>query len=414
MNSKLAIAAVLSAVSVVFASVGPAHAEYGDTYTVDQSFREQSALMEGVDPEVWLMSDDQLIALGESESVLDNPARDLIADRVATESGLGGNGQGDSDRPSLNQDGLRQALSDLVEPAADIDTVRQVLSDPELAPVIDQGQKSVETLPTIEGQSGKVTLSHPAKSEYTISISPKDAAIVNTQKGVVESKNEHTGVLSVSQVTADMGGQVVSVLPSPDSPYADFNVDLPNGYTFVPKSDGSLSIRDTLGEEEGEVEKAWAVDADGKRLETSYEVLGDGTLRQHVNTKGAAFPIVADPSVQWWVVTAAKCAGEIAIAFTPFKVAKVVASLNRIIKTSKVVAKAVKALGGVKNAAVAVMKYSFNLLKSKLGKWGSKMPSFGISAYVKKHAKSIFSFVGWGIFDALGFGGCGALIAQLF
>ena len=97
MNSKLAIAAVLSAVSVVFASVGPAHAEYGDTYTVDQSFREQSALMEGVDPEVWLMSDDQLIALGESESVLDNPARDLIADRVATESGLGGNGQGDPD-----------------------------------------------------------------------------------------------------------------------------------------------------------------------------------------------------------------------------------------------------------------------------------------------------------------------------
>ena len=97
MNSKLAIAAVLSAVSVVFVSVGPVHAEYGDTYAVDQSFREQSALMEGVDPEVWLMSDEQLIALGESESVLDNPARDLIADRVATESGLGGNGQGDPD-----------------------------------------------------------------------------------------------------------------------------------------------------------------------------------------------------------------------------------------------------------------------------------------------------------------------------
>ena len=260
MNSKLAITAALSAVSVVFATMGPANAQNEDAYTVDHSLGEQSTLMEGVDPEVWLMSDEQLIALGESESVLDNPARDLIADRVATESGLGGNGQGDPDRPSSNQGALREVLSDLVEPAADIDTVRQVLSDPELAPVIDQGQKSVETLPTIEGQSGKVTLSHPAKSEYTISISPKDAAIVNTQKGVVESKNEHTGVLSVSQVTADMGGQVVSVLPSPDSPYADFNVDLPNGYTFVPKSDGSISIRDTLGEEEGEVEKACKVD----------------------------------------------------------------------------------------------------------------------------------------------------------
>ncbi|MFF2296394.1 hypothetical protein [Arthrobacter sp. NPDC058127] len=42
----------------------------------------------------------------------------------------------------------------------------------------------------------------------------------------------------------------------------------------------------------------WALDSNGKKLPTSYTVNGS-KITQHVNTNGAAYPIVADPSIQW-------------------------------------------------------------------------------------------------------------------
>lgn len=47
----------------------------------------------------------------------------------------------------------------------------------------------------------------------------------------------------------------------------------------------------------GYIEPAWAMDAAGRRVETSYEV-GDGILTQHVRTNDrTTYPVVADP--QW-------------------------------------------------------------------------------------------------------------------
>ncbi|WP_284988193.1 hypothetical protein [Arthrobacter sp. efr-133-TYG-120] len=40
------------------------------------------------------------------------------------------------------------------------------------------------------------------------------------------------------------------------------------------------------------------LDSNGKKLPTSYTVNGPKII-QHVNTNGAAYPIVADPSIQW-------------------------------------------------------------------------------------------------------------------
>jgi hypothetical protein len=44
-----------------------------------------------------------------------------------------------------------------------------------------------------------------------------------------------------------------------------------------------------------EIEVPWARDADGRSLPTRYVVRGD-VLVQHVDTRGARFPVVADPT----------------------------------------------------------------------------------------------------------------------
>lgn len=73
------------------------------------------------------------------------------------------------------------------------------------------------------------------------------------------------------------------------SPIPRHQRKLLTGFDVVIEADGTQF---TLGH----VEAPWAVDADGTRLATSYSLDG-GTLTQHVNTTGAAYPIVTDPAV---------------------------------------------------------------------------------------------------------------------
>jgi len=50
----------------------------------------------------------------------------------------------------------------------------------------------------------------------------------------------------------------------------------------------------------GSINAPWAVDADNRYLPTRFEVHGD-TLIQYTDTRGAAFPVVADPDVDWGI-----------------------------------------------------------------------------------------------------------------
>lgn len=74
----------------------------------------------------------------------------------------------------------------------------------------------------------------------------------------------------------------------------DFPDALPPGQRLEPAEDGSLIVvngRDVVGT----VAAPWARDARGRSLPTRYEVRPDGGLRQLVDTRGAQFPVVADP-----------------------------------------------------------------------------------------------------------------------
>lgn len=62
--------------------------------------------------------------------------------------------------------------------------------------------------------------------------------------------------------------------------------------------DGSVSVSNADGFLGG-IEAPWAVDASGQSLLTHYEISGP-TLTQIVDTTGATFPVVADPTVQFF------------------------------------------------------------------------------------------------------------------
>lgn len=75
-------------------------------------------------------------------------------------------------------------------------------------------------------------------------------------------------------------------------PGADFK-QLPSGEIAIARGDQLV----------GTVSPPWAVDANGKSVPTSYSVTGHGSLVQTVAHGGAAYPVVADPSVSlgWYV-----------------------------------------------------------------------------------------------------------------
>jgi hypothetical protein len=80
---------------------------------------------------------------------------------------------------------------------------------------------------------------------------------------------------------------------------ADFSMSIPDGYVAELTNDGGVQLRNQSARIVIPfISAPWALDSNGKKLPTSYTVNGP-KITQHVNTNGAAYPIVADPSIQW-------------------------------------------------------------------------------------------------------------------
>lgn len=91
---------------------------------------------------------------------------------------------------------------------------------------------------------------------------------------------------------------LITVLKNGDSS-ADFKLSIPAGYKTELNADGSIQLRSKTSQVIIPFIKApWALDANGKKLDTSYTLQGS-IITQHVNTIGASYPVVADPSIQW-------------------------------------------------------------------------------------------------------------------
>lgn len=104
-------------------------------------------------------------------------------------------------------------------------------------------------------------------------------------------------------VTPVEGGVRISTVLWDESDPASFEYPLPEGVDAEVQPDGGVMLTRAVevegsadvAEVVGGVEPAWAVDADGVAVPTTY-VVADGVLTQEVETKGAAFPVVADPT----------------------------------------------------------------------------------------------------------------------
>lgn len=170
----------------------------------------------------------------------------------------------------------------------------------------------------------------------SISIAIEGSSATSVTDGVaIADPDAGTGQKAFAHTTAN-GGQIMYLIEDQNSePDATFSVDAPLGASWVTLSDGGLELRNSIGDPLVTVEKPWAVDATGQHLPTRFET-GDGYFRQIVDTEGATYPVVADPSVAWYAKKAVLCLANIA-AFGSIaaKAASVGAKIYKRLKAAK-------------------------------------------------------------------------------
>jgi hypothetical protein len=89
------------------------------------------------------------------------------------------------------------------------------------------------------------------------------------------------------------GTRHLAVLTSAAQSSAAFDGLIPAGSTITPY-EGDFRVLTPSGDKMT-IRQPWAVDAAGKHLDTSYTFTGS-TITQKVDTTGAVFPVVADPT----------------------------------------------------------------------------------------------------------------------
>ncbi|MFF2296858.1 hypothetical protein ACSVHC_15200 [Arthrobacter sp. KNU-44] len=103
------------------------------------------------------------------------------------------------------------------------------------------------------------------------------------------------------------GSQTLITVESDKSPRDyRFPLALSAGSTAKVEADGSVLIRDIEGRVTSAIVAPWAFDAAGKPVPTTFR-FEDGALVQRIDFNSSnAFPLTADPSVQWvpWPVLA--------------------------------------------------------------------------------------------------------------
>ena len=148
---------------------------------------------------------------------------------------------------------------------------------------------------TVHGGEGvELPVSIPSQLQVTPPTASADGTIVYA--------SEADGVDFATQVLDNGIVRMQTILSSPDDPHS-FTYELGNGFIPAEAADGSLWAY--RFNDAGEIEmfgigEAWARDANGADVPTHYEVTGN-TLTQVVEPAAdAAYPIVADPTWQWY------------------------------------------------------------------------------------------------------------------
>jgi len=127
-------------------------------------------------------------------------------------------------------------------------------------------------------------------------VSPGRAATATNGTVVYAGDNVSTSV----QVAEAGNIRAAVVLQDETAPRDyDFVIDVPAGMSLRLNDGGGIDIVGSDGGPTfGSVDAPWAKDATGRNLPTRYTLNGEHVV-QHVETAGAAFPVVADPNVKY-------------------------------------------------------------------------------------------------------------------
>jgi len=186
--------------------------------------------------------------------------------------------------------------------------------------VADAANSAGATAAGSSGDSGEVVVPTDAAEGVAVDMADgMDFTValpvgVSTEDGVMaaDGSTVYAGEKGEPDVTVTpLGSGVrVSTVVWDESQATSFDYPLPEGVDAEVLPDGSVELaRAVKGEGAaaqiagvvGHVEPAWAVDAEGNDLPTTYEVV-DGVLTQDVDITDAAFPVVVDPT---WKFTSA-------------------------------------------------------------------------------------------------------------
>jgi hypothetical protein len=289
---------------------------------------------------------------------------------------------------------------------------------------------------------GSATMSNLLLPDVGISAAG-GASATNLAEGALVQSDVAPSTDVVTRATGN-GVQVVAILADQSAPRAvRFNLDLPAGAHLAPQADGSVAVEAPVTEvtaSDAEVNRVsdavdavlkdmsddeqvtpeqqvaldaiapakttevtttkriatlaapWAVDARGESVKTRY-VLSDNSVVQVIDTDSTTtFPVVADPSVLWWIGTSALCAAEIgSLAFGAAKVVRAFAKADKIVKSARAVVRAYKALGGRMDKVISLLK-KYIKRKSSL----TKAQVSALETFIRSIGRSVFNVLGLG------------------
>lgn len=139
----------------------------------------------------------------------------------------------------------------------------------------DVGDTSIETASATSGEVLSMSIEGLS--------APKPAG-----SAVVAANGDESDVMV--QATAK-GVQIVQVAQTPEAANnLSVATDAPDGFRWVPVENGGLQLVGQDADPVAFIESPWALDANGRELPTTF-TLENGVISQHVDTRGATFPV---------------------------------------------------------------------------------------------------------------------------
>lgn len=165
-------------------------------------------------------------------------------------------------------------------------------------------------------ETGSMTIEFPADQTGDLALSDDSGQIVSVSLPQAETAQPATisegnvaydngnGSHTVTSLDSEGALTALTVIESPSAPdsYA-YEIKVDEGGWLELQADGSVWIINAEGAVSGLIETPWAIDANGDKVPTSYEVSGS-TLTQRIDLSSPSihYPVVADPKIwaEWW------------------------------------------------------------------------------------------------------------------